>query len=144
MVFQLSLLILLTTHPLILYRDLIHSCIEYASHLWRSSNHTALLNRMKSKAFCLINSIPPTDYLQPLSHCYIVASLLLVSTAIVISTTPLILLTSHLLLSHSLAAQDVFFFTPILSTLIQELISSIHNLSFFSLELPACFCNFTF
>ena len=37
----------------------------------------ALLNRVESKAFRLINSSPLTDCLQPLSHCLNVASLAL-------------------------------------------------------------------
>ena len=41
----------------------------------RGSTHTALLNRVESKAFCLINSPPLTDYLDSLSHHCNVASL---------------------------------------------------------------------
>ena len=40
-----------------------------------SSTHTALLNRMESKAFHLINSPPLTDCLDSLSHRCNVASL---------------------------------------------------------------------
>ena len=39
--------------------------------------HTALLNRVESKAFCHIHSFPLTDCLQPLSHRRNVASLAL-------------------------------------------------------------------
>ena len=36
---------------------------------WGGSTHTAVLNRVESKAFRLINSSPLTDYLQPLFLC---------------------------------------------------------------------------
>ena len=49
---------------LTLYRGLIRPCMEYASHVWGGSTHTALLNRVESKAFRLINSSPLTDCLQ--------------------------------------------------------------------------------
>ena len=62
---------------LTLYRSLICPCMEYASHVWGGSTHTALLNRVESKVFCLINSSPLTDCLQPLSHCRNIASLAL-------------------------------------------------------------------
>ena len=39
------------------------------------STHTTLLNRVKSKAFCLINSSPLTDCLNSLSHWHNAASL---------------------------------------------------------------------
>ncbi|MPC53713.1 hypothetical protein E2C01_047611 [Portunus trituberculatus] len=48
--------------------------MEYSSHVW-DSTHTVLLERVESKAFCLINSPPLTDCLQPLSHCRNIASL---------------------------------------------------------------------
>ena len=41
----------------------------------RGSNHTALSNRVESKAFCLINYFPLTDCLDSLSHRRNVASL---------------------------------------------------------------------
>ena len=59
---------------LALYKGLIHPCMEYGSHVWGSSIHTALFNRVESKAFRLINS-PLTDYLDSLSHRRNVASL---------------------------------------------------------------------
>ena len=62
---------------LTLYRGLIRPCMEYASHVWGGSTHTALLNRVESKACRLINSSPLTDCLQPLSHCRNIASLAL-------------------------------------------------------------------
>ena len=55
-------------------QGLIRPCMEYASHVWGGSTHTALLNRVESKAFRLTNS-PLTDCLQPLSHRRNVASL---------------------------------------------------------------------
>ena len=60
---------------LTLYRGLIRPCMEYNSHVWGGSTHTALLNRVESKAFRLINSCPLTDSLQPLSLRRNVASL---------------------------------------------------------------------
>ena len=36
-------------------------CMEYSSHVWGGSTHTALLSRMKSKSFRLIKSLPLTD-----------------------------------------------------------------------------------
>ena len=59
----------------ILYRGLIRPCMEYASQVWGGSTHTALLNRVESKAFRLINSPPLTDCLQSLKHRRSVASL---------------------------------------------------------------------
>ena len=53
----------------------IRPSMEYASHVWGGSTHTALLNRVESKAFRLINSSSLTDCLQPLSHRPDVASL---------------------------------------------------------------------
>ena len=53
---------------LTLYRGLIRPCMEYASQVWGGSTHTALLNRVESKAFRLINSPPLTDCLQSLKH----------------------------------------------------------------------------
>ena len=63
------------TQLLTLYRGLIRPCMEYNSHVWGGSTHTALLNRVESKAFRLINSRPLTDSLQPLSLRRNVASL---------------------------------------------------------------------
>ena len=60
---------------LTLYRGLICPCMEYNSHVWGSSPHTALLNRVESKAIRLINSPSLTDSLQPLSLRRNVASL---------------------------------------------------------------------
>ena len=60
---------------LTLYRGLIRPCIEYASHIWGGSTHTALLNKVESKAFRLINSPPLTDCLQSLNVRRNVASL---------------------------------------------------------------------
>ena len=62
---------------LTLYRGLIRPCMEYVSHVWGGSTHTALLNRVESKTFRLINSSPLTDCIQSLSHRRNVASLAL-------------------------------------------------------------------
>merc|ERR1712035_253209 len=60
---------------LALYRGLIRPCMDYASHIWGSSTHTSLLNRVESKAFRLINSPSLTDCLQSLKIRRSVASL---------------------------------------------------------------------
>ena len=60
---------------LTLYRGLIRPCMEYASHIWGGSTHTALLNRVESKAFRLISSPPLTDCLPSLNNRRSVASL---------------------------------------------------------------------
>ena len=55
-------------------QELIRPCIEYGSHVWRGSTHTALLNRVESKPFRLINSPPLNDcliYLLPLFSCWL-------------------------------------------------------------------------
>ena len=107
--------------------------MEYVSHVWGSSTHTALLNRVESKAFRLINSSPLTDCLQPLSHRRNVASLALF-TAIFMVTALLILLTACLPCSRGLAAQDLPLpLTPILSTSLMQELTSILSLSSLSL-----------
>ncbi|MPC43607.1 hypothetical protein E2C01_037257 [Portunus trituberculatus] len=60
---------------LTLYKGFIRPCMECSLHVWGYSTHTALSDRMESKAFRLINSPPLTDFLQPLSHHRNVASL---------------------------------------------------------------------
>ena len=59
---------------LTLYRDLIRPWMEYASHVWRGSTHTDLLNRVESKVF-LLNSPLLTDCLQSLTLRRNIASL---------------------------------------------------------------------
>ena len=49
--------------------------MEYASHVWGGSTHIALLDRVESKAFRLIDFSLLTDCLQSLSHRRNVASL---------------------------------------------------------------------
>src|ERR1700755_1810612 len=60
---------------LALYRGVVRSCMEYASHIWGVSTHTALLEKVESRAFLLINSPALTNSLQSLSTRRIVASL---------------------------------------------------------------------
>ena len=88
---------------LTLCMGLIRPCMEYASHVWKGSTHTALMNKVESKAFRLINSSPLTNCLQPLSHRHNVASLLSFTTIFML-TALLILLTACLSWSRSLAA----------------------------------------
>ena len=57
------------------YKGIVRPCMEYASHLWHGSPHTALLNRVERKAFRLIASPLLTDTMQPLSVRRNVASL---------------------------------------------------------------------
>ncbi|KAL7643214.1 UNVERIFIED_CONTAM: hypothetical protein RMT77_006505 [Armadillidium vulgare] len=60
---------------LALYRGVVCPCMEYASHIWGGSTHTALLEKVESRAFRLINSPALTNSLQSLSARRIVASL---------------------------------------------------------------------
>ena len=60
---------------LALYLGLIRPCMEYGSHFWGGSTHTALLNRVESKFFRLITSPLLTDCLDSLSHRRNVVSL---------------------------------------------------------------------
>ena len=117
---------------LTLYRGLICPCMEYASHVWGGSTHTALLNRVESKAFRLINSSPLTVF-----SLFLIAAmlpLLLSFTAIFMLTALLILLTACLLCSHGLAAQDLPLpLTPTLSTSLMQELNSILSLSSLSL-----------
>src|ERR1044072_5801936 len=58
-----------------LYRGVVRPCLEYASHIWGGSTHTAILEKVKSRAFRLINSPAFTNSLQSLSSRRIVPSL---------------------------------------------------------------------
>src|ERR1700755_3517096 len=58
-----------------MYRGVVRPCMEYASHIWIGSTHTALLEKVESRAFRLINSPALTNSLQSLSFRRIVASL---------------------------------------------------------------------
>src|ERR1700755_2286491 len=49
--------------------------MEYVSHIWGGSIHTALLEKVDSRVFRLINSSALTNCLQSLSACRTVASL---------------------------------------------------------------------
>ncbi|KAL7640936.1 UNVERIFIED_CONTAM: hypothetical protein RMT77_008073 [Armadillidium vulgare] len=60
---------------LAVYRGVVRLCMEYVSHIWSGSTHTALLEKMESRAFRLINSTALTNSLQSLSARRIVASL---------------------------------------------------------------------
>ncbi|KAL7638096.1 UNVERIFIED_CONTAM: hypothetical protein RMT77_011721 [Armadillidium vulgare] len=48
--------------------------MEYALHIWDGSTHTDLFEKVKSRAFRLINSPTLTNSLQSLSPCRIVVS----------------------------------------------------------------------
>ena len=43
----------------------IRPCLEYCSHIWGSSPYTSLLDRVESKAFCLIGDPSLTSTLDP-------------------------------------------------------------------------------
>ncbi|KAL7631513.1 UNVERIFIED_CONTAM: hypothetical protein RMT77_018187 [Armadillidium vulgare] len=60
---------------LALFRSVVRPCMDYASHIWGGSTHTALLEKVESRAFRLINSPALTNSLQSLSARRIVASL---------------------------------------------------------------------
>ncbi len=61
---------------LTVYRGLVRPCMEYACHVcWGGSTHTALLDRVESKAFRLIRSPLLIIYLLPLNFRRSVASL---------------------------------------------------------------------
>src|ERR1700755_2031332 len=60
---------------LALYMGVVRPCMEYASYIWGGSTHTALLEKVESRAFRLINSPSLTHSLQSLSAHRIVASL---------------------------------------------------------------------
>merc|ERR1711980_84880 len=107
-----------------MYRGLVRPCMEYASHVWGGSTHTALLDRVESKAFRLINSPPLTNCVLPLKLRRNVASLSVLyryshancSSELANCMPPP---------SRGLAAQDfLLFLTPMLSKpLMQELTS---------------------
>ncbi len=67
----LSSAIPLPPHQLLtIYRGLVRPCMEYACHVWGGLRHTALLDRVESKAFRLISFPPLTSCLLPLkSRC---------------------------------------------------------------------------
>src|ERR1700755_3079022 len=58
-----------------MYRGVVRPCMEYASHIWIGSTHTALLEKVESMTFRLINSPALNNSLQSLSFRRIVASL---------------------------------------------------------------------
>ncbi len=58
-----------------IYRGLVRTRMEYASLVWGGSTHTALLERVESKALRLISSPSSTDNLLPLKSRRQVASL---------------------------------------------------------------------
>ena len=60
---------------LALYKGIVRPCMEYASHIWGGSTHTALLERVESRAFRVIGSPDLTGSLQSLSGRRKVASL---------------------------------------------------------------------
>src|ERR1700755_3496807 len=60
---------------LALYRGVVRPCMEYASHICGGSTHTAILEKVESRAFRLINSPALTNSPQTLSSRQIVASL---------------------------------------------------------------------
>ena len=102
------------------------------------STDRALLNRVESKAFCLINSPLLTDCLDSLSHRPNAASLslfdpmlhlYLFSTAIFMLTALLNLLTACLHPSRSLAAQGFLLLIPILYIFLMQELTSIFTLS---------------
>ena len=80
------------------------------SHVWEGSTHVALFERVESKAFCLINSFPLINCLQPLSLRRNVASIAIFYRY-----------------SHANCSNDLANCMPLFSPLA-------------SLQLPACLC----
>ena len=60
-----------------LFTGFIRPCLEYCSHIWGSFPYTSLLDRVESKAICLIGDPSLTSTLDPLSLRRKVASLFL-------------------------------------------------------------------
>ena len=62
---------------LTIYKSLIHPSLEYRSHVWGGAPKSSLnlLDRIQSKAICLINNPNLTNSLQSLSHRRLVADL---------------------------------------------------------------------
>ena len=58
-----------------LFTGFIRPCLEYCFHIWGSSPYTSLLDRVESKAICLIGGPSLTSTLDPLSLHRKVASL---------------------------------------------------------------------
>ena len=93
----------------------------------RGSTHTALLNRMESKAFRLISSPPLTDCLDCLSHRRNVASLSIFYRYFHADCSSEF---ACLPLSRGLAAQDfLLLLIPILSNFLMQELTSIFTLS---------------
>ena len=116
---------------LTLYRGLICPCMEYTSHVWWAPR-TQLLNKVESKVFCLIDSPPLTDCLQPLTlHRNVVSHPIFYhyfhancSFELVYCMPP------RLLASHCLTAQNFLLaLIPILSTFLMQGLISIFTLS---------------
>ena len=59
----------------VLYRGVVRPCMEYDPHIWGGSSHTAILEKVESRAFRLIDSPALTNSLQSLSSHRIVATL---------------------------------------------------------------------
>lgn len=115
-----------------IYKSLVRPCLEYASHVLGGSTHTALLNRVESKAIRLINSSPLTDFNLLKSAAMLLP--LLSFIAISMLTALFNLLNACLHPTRGLAAHE---FIPVPITmltdfLLQEL-TSIFSISCFSL-----------
>ena len=82
---------------LALYRGAVRPCMEYASHIWGGFTHTTLLEKVKPRAFRLINSL---SLLLTLSNLFLSVELLrhsLYTIAITIDTALLNSLVAYLL-----------------------------------------------
>ena len=66
-----------SSHLLSIYKSQIHPSLEYYSHVWGGAPKSTLclLNKVQSKAICLINNPNLTKSLQPLSHRRLVGDL---------------------------------------------------------------------
>ena len=66
-----------SSHLLNIYKSRIRPSLEYCSHVWGSAPKSTLclLDKVQSKAICLINNPNLTKSLQPLSYCRLVGNL---------------------------------------------------------------------
>ena len=66
-----------SSHPLSIYKSQICPSLEYCSHVWGGAPKSTLclLDKVQSKAICLINNPNLTKSLQPLSHRRLVGDL---------------------------------------------------------------------
>ena len=130
-----------------LYIGFIRPCLEYCCHIWGSSPYTSLLDRVESKAICLIGdpSLTPT-----LDLCLFAARWLVFLFSITITLVTALMNwppVFHLQwLGHIPHSRHHLSTTIVWNSLMQELIGSVMVSSFYfpHLELSPFFCIFVF